>query len=790
MIVDRNQPPRASSGRVVRWTEQAGEARVGGLQGSLVIVLLNPRRPRALSGVEGDDGFVLPPRLLRPKHVEGIDPAIASGPAQPAGQATCRYRGFVTGSEYWSDDAIAHLDQDRFSRTEFARLVAKTIDAVPLGAASTVFGIVGPWGSGKSSVAAMVGECLPGSWIVQPFTPWAATGVVGLQLEFVAALDTALGGSGAEEQAARAALKKYVRLARPLLAAVPGVGDYLAETAEVAVSGFAERKPWSTEFGKMAESLEVMERRVLVVCDDIDRLDASELLEFLKVVRLLGRFPNVHYLVAYDADTVEDLLAAQGVAGRTASFMEKIVQHPFELPKVDSATRWSHASAAMSRTLEAQQVELDESGVERYRSLLGALTSGLTTPRQLARFEQHMSVLSQLVPGEVDLLDFAAVAYLRLNHHEVYDALPTWTPQLQAGLRIESGGKVTNEGGLTEEGWVERISQTSRRPLTAGAWEVLQFLYPNLGGDGSRPLHPQAFADYLYEERYFTLGVPENDVSDVLVARAVSSLLAIAANAGAEAEVKKILTDSHASITRLAITKMRRHRSRLIGSDNPIGRLVAFLHGEYLRLEPEKDQPDSPVDLVFDWLSEEVVRGYVSSEFDRDGLVQRFGEEIILGVLLRASAPFGSSRDTNVAAMLSDFADHFLRELDEPGVIALEPWEYLRLKLSLVERALGGEKLDGLLDGKVDGDPLAFEQVATALVRTAHWRGSRDVRLQLEFEGRTWSAVVSEEVRKRMAAFLPSEFDDAPIDTGDVSDDNRRRIAIVRARSEFGPNRA
>lgn len=696
----------------------------------------------------------------------------------------------MTGSGYWSDDAIAHVDQDRFNRTEFARLVAQTIDAIPLGAASTVFGIVGPWGSGKSSVAAMIGECLPGSWIVQTFTPWAATGVVGLQLEFVAALDSALGGSGAEEQAARAALKKYVRLARPLLAAVPGVGGYLAETAEEAASDFAERKPWSTEFGKMAESLEVMERRVLIVCDDIDRLDASELLEFLKVVRLLGRFPNVHYLVAYDADTVEDLLAAQGVAGRTASFMEKIVQHPFELPKVDWATRWSHASAAMSRTLEEQQVELDEAGVERYRSLLGALTTGLTTPRQFARFEQHMSVLAQLVPGEVDVLDFAAVAYLRLNHHEVYDALSTWTPQLRAGLRSESGGKVKNEGGLTEEGWIERISQTSRRPLTVGAWEVLRFLFPNLGADAARPLHPQAFANYLYEERYFTLGVPENDVSDVVVARAVSSLLTINADAEAEAKVKKILTDSHASIARIAVEKMRLHRRGLIASDPSVSGLVAFLHGEYLRLEPDKDEPDSPIDLVFDWLSDEVVRGYASSEFDRDGLIQSFGEETMLRVLLRASAPFGSSRDTNLAAMLSDFAEHFLRELDKPGISALEPWGYLRLKLSLVERALGKDKLAGLLDSKVDGDPGAFEQVATAMVRTAHWRGSRDVRLELEFEGATWAAVISEDVRKRMAALLPSKFDNDSIDTEDVSEDSRRRLAIVRARSEFGLNRA
>jgi hypothetical protein len=690
----------------------------------------------------------------------------------------------VTSAENWSDDPISNTGQDQFKRAEFSSLVSKTIDGTQPGAASTVFGLVGPWGSGKSSVAAMIGEYLPDSWTVQSFTPWAASGVAGLQLEFVAALDSALGGAGAEELAARTALKRYVDLARPLLAAVPGVGSAMADVAKKAAADFAERKPWSTEFDKMAKSLKAMNRRVLIVCDDIDRLDATELLEFLKVVRLLGRFPNVHYLVAYDADTVEDLLAAQGVAGRTSSFMEKIVQHPFELPKIDWATRWRHASAAMIRSLDAQNVELDEVGIERYRLLLDALTTGLTTPRQLARFEQHMTVIAQLVPGEVDALDFAAVAYLRLNHHEIFDTLPAWARQLGAGLRSESEGAVKNEARLSEAEWLERISQVSRRPSTAAAWAMIQFLYPDIRETSSRPLHPQAFANQLYQERYFSLGVPDNDVSDVLAARAVSSWIGIRADNDAEATISKILSDSHASIARLAVEKMRSHRRGMNAVS--VKGLVDFLHREHLRLQSGADDTESAADLVFDWLTEEVVNGYEDSEYDRDGLITAFGEEVMLGVLLRATSAIRSRRDANLSAMLSDFADYFLRNLMSPGASALEPWGYLRLKLSLIERAAGKTALAGLLDSKVDGFPAVFEQAAVAMVRTARWHGSHDVRLELEFESDIWATSVSEEVRRRMATQLPSEFDTAAIDTDDVSDENRRRLAIVRARAEFG----
>lgn len=681
----------------------------------------------------------------------------------------------------WSDDPLIGIQGDTFGREPFARLLAQTIDRIQVGSASTVFGLVGRWGSGKSSVAVMVGELLPDSWIVQPFTPWAATGTSGLQLEFVAALDAALGGELAEEEAAKIALQKYAKWVSPVLSVLPGIGNLLATTAQTAVDELSAREPWSAEFEALADLLQAMEKRVLIVCDDIDRLDARELLEFLKVVRLLGRFPNVHYLVAYDADAVEDLLAAEGVGGRTSSFMEKIVQHPFELPKIDEATRWKHISDAMLRSLDDQGVELDESRLERYRLLLDTLTIGLVTPRQIARYESHLRVLSALVPGEVDFLDFAALANLRLNHHEVYEALPDWAPELRIGLK---GG--TNDKGLTEQEWISRIDQVSRRPDITGAWETICFLFPDTRSSRQGSVHPQAFSNAGYLERYYSLGVPENDVSDVLVARAVKSLLDREPDSEAEATVLNKISTGHPTVARVFVEKLRDYRKTLLGEPDKVAKIVRFLFSEYKRVEPRRYDPGSSLDITFDWLSDEVFRGYTGGEFTREVLIELFGEELALSLLLRVSWSLGSSHDERMKEMLSDFADYFLDALAGEGVSALEPFEYLRLKLSLVTRAKGGQAIAGLLDQKVDGDIGTFESVAMAMVRTENWVGSGTVRQNLNFEATEWTAVISADVRERMAAELTAEFDSEPIDTSDISDSNRRRLAIVKVRSEFG----
>lgn len=547
----------------------------------------------------------------------------------------------MTNPKAWSDEPIDGVDGDSFGREPFANLLAQTIDRVQLGAASTVFGLVGPWGSGKSSVAAMVGEKLPETWVVQSFTPWAASGTAALQLEFVAALDSALGGGLAEKGAAKSALRKYAKWASPALSALPGIGRPLADTAQTVVDEFAARKPWSVEFEALAQLLKTMEKRVLIVCDDIDRLDATELLEFLKVVRLLGRFPNVHYLVAYDADTVEDLLAAEGIGGRTSSFMEKIVQHPFELPQIDVATRWRHISSAMIKSLDMQGVQLDESGMERYRLLIDTLTSGLVTPRQIARYENHLNVLSALVPGEVDALDFAALANLRLNHHEIYDVLPRWAEELREGLRGTS-----NDEGRTEEVWIARLEAMSRRADITGAWESVRFLFPHVRAARHSPLYPQAFSDSRYTERYYSLGVPANDVSDVMVSRAISSLLGREPDDTAEAAISKVLiTAAHPSLARLTFDKLRERRRMLLNGKDLVANLVTFLLSEYKRVEPSRNDPESSLDVIFDWLSDEVLRGYSAGEFNRGDLLEIFGEELSLGILIKISSPWGSSRD-------------------------------------------------------------------------------------------------------------------------------------------------
>lgn len=523
-----------------------------------------------------------------------------------------------------------------------------------------------------------------------------------------------------------------------------------------------------------------MKKRVLIVCDDIDRLDATELLEFLKVVRLLGRFPNVHYLVAYDSDTVEDLLAAASVGGRSASFMEKIVQHPFELPRIDYATRWGHIREALMRAVGDSGVRLEAAGLERSRLLSDVLTEGLETPRQIARYEQHLNVLTTLVRGEVDFLDFAAAAYLRLNHHEVYEALPEWTPQLRKGLSVDSA-----KGALTEDGWQRRIADTSRRDNTTGAWAAIGFLFPGLSSSTPGFRHPQAFSDPQYQERYYSLGVPGNDVSDLLIARTAKSFVSQRLDEDAEQAFAAILDGAHPSVARLAIKKLDAERSRTAESGDNVMRLIEFLSQYYERFKPTESDAGSPAAPVFALLGEEVLRGYSVGQIDRGWLLQLLGESRAFDLVLDVASGWGSNRDDRKVALLKDFMQFAVESLSKPGTVIAEPADRLREKVDLLWRATDEAGLQGWFDLIVTEDVVAFEALALAMVGVTTWHGPGTSRDELKFDQLRWTTLISEDIRQRMAAQLTSEFDGETLDEYDLSEANRRRFAIRAVRAEL-----
>ena len=63
----------------------------------------------------------------------------------------------------------------------------------------------------------------------------------------------------------------------------------------------------------MQAGLNCIDRPVVIVIDDIDRLEKNELFEVLRLIRNTGNFANLIYVVAYDERYVVEQLSNLGI---------------------------------------------------------------------------------------------------------------------------------------------------------------------------------------------------------------------------------------------------------------------------------------------------------------------------------------------------------------------------------------------------------------------------------------------------------------------------------------------
>lgn len=509
----------------------------------------------------------------------------------------------MTGAS-WHDEAITTDAQDEFGRVGIADHIADLIIANHSWEASRVYGLTGPWGSGKSSVINLVCDRLErrGSederWVVAQFTPWATSSTDALLVEFYASLSAAL-GRGSRSRQVRKLLGACLQAAAPALGHVPYAGSALSWFANAGSRALDRQESWVTAFSKFTAKLHELDVRILVVADDIDRLQHDELVTLLKVVRLLGRFPGVDYMLAYDERTLfsnlKDAHVGADSSDRARLFMEKIVQYPIALPPLLAHQILSRLDRGFTDALDGR-VDAGES-LSRIEGLQDLFVRQLGTPRSIDRYlAQVRFVLSMHSPGEIDEADLMLVTLLHLQFPAVYERLPRWR------------GLLTGHKSLGDMLKSKRGEKTNFSPLLDGldgddthdAGRLVGSLFPAFSESWGRG-RPH-ICDHLYFDRYFVHMVPDDDIADATVVHA----LEVSSAEGPEADgLRSLLTDEAVQgLPDLALDKLRQASSETPRDESGTLNLIASIMDVLPSLENGANTLFRRQDRAIHWASE------------------------------------------------------------------------------------------------------------------------------------------------------------------------------------------
>ncbi len=329
-------------------------------------------------------------------------------------------------SNYLNDSPIEDFGDDRYSVSPFAKALARSFLKItkPVG---TTIALHGPWGSGKSSVVNLMKcELVTANnekLVVSDFKCWWFRGEEALALAFMQELNAILKGTLGDK------VKGIIpSIARTLLQAGPIVGPtiatatgnpwfgFLGGLSNFAATFFPKDQTIEKLFTKLSAVLAEQDRRFLIIIDDIDRLGPQEAMAIFRMVKSVGRLPNVMYLLVFDRE-LADKAVAQLYPSEGPHFLEKIIQAGFELPM----PLQSDLNAAVLSSVEDVCGEPNEDQIRRTMNVFyDAVAPYLNTPRHVARFRNAIGFTWPAIANEISVADFIALETLRLYEPELF----------------------------------------------------------------------------------------------------------------------------------------------------------------------------------------------------------------------------------------------------------------------------------------------------------------------------------------------------------------------------------
>ncbi len=319
---------------------------------------------------------------------------------------------------------------------------------------SFVVGLAGPWGSGKTSFLNMVKETLRAESdtpIIVDFNAWLYSSQEQLVKQFFSEIKRAISGKAGEQIGTRVAneistaLTDYadtiadegasligtaMTLAVPqlaLLQAIPGVssaGKHTLRRMSTLAGNALKRKERTVEQQRedIVKKLSALDRNILVIIDDVDRLSTEDICAIFKLVNLTASFPRMTFLLSYDMAVVTEALGGiQGVDG--GMYLEKIVQLPLILPPAPTKILHKQLEDMLDPYISSSTVfrVIDQ---ERDRLLVifeSLVTSHAKTPRQVKRYLNTFDAIAPAVKDEICPTDVIGLVGLHVFMPHTYD---------------------------------------------------------------------------------------------------------------------------------------------------------------------------------------------------------------------------------------------------------------------------------------------------------------------------------------------------------------------------------
>jgi hypothetical protein len=424
------------------------------------------------------------------------------------------------------------VERDDFKRKPFAQRISNTIVSRKE-PSSIVVGIYGKWGEGKTTVLNFIEDKLKTyeNIICIRYNPWYYSDEVMLLQDFFNILAEKLEKINSSTNL-KIQVKKYGKRI-----------SQLATSKSTTISlGPLQFNPFSSDSfldltASKKEIQAVLERfniRIVVLMDDIDRLDKNEIQSIFKLVKLSADFHYLDYILAFDEEMVASALGENYGSSDIESgrnFLEKIINVPLHLPQAGETALFSFLRDGIDNNVlpMIKQKFTEEEYEVFFKQFRKGLQIRLKTPRMAKRYQNALIFALPILEDEVNIVDLMLIEGIRVFYPKMYDLIKNNAEVFINNNLLETELKKSFEEINTEIESLPFQERDSFRDLLAflfpGSQRISNTSYSSYPVENQQSLtRKRRIASLRYFNRYFSYAVPVGDIPDLEIDHFIESI--------------------------------------------------------------------------------------------------------------------------------------------------------------------------------------------------------------------------------------------------------------------------
>ena len=430
-----------------------------------------------------------------------------------------------SSSKINADVPIKTINDDELNRADFSIRVAESIlnydDKECL-----VLGLMGEWGSGKTSIRNMVFEHIESKneeYILIKFNPWYFSNQDSLLFHFFDELTEGFNKKDVFKNicAKVSKLKDKLVSATTINVGVEGNGISLNLKELFNKKDYETFNSIKIDLMKLFDDFDY---KIIISIDDIDRLTNDEIKQIFLLVKSLANFPNVIYILSFEDFVVKKALSSESYSGE--SYLEKIIQIPIFVPEV-TQTKMNDLIMKRFYSIFSDNPEVIERYFDRgLKNILWKIFPFIKTIRDLNRYMNVLNFYKGSLVDELNVGDFLILLLLQIFEQEIYKEIKNRKYDLIGFYKLQQ--LKFDEQKEVVSNLFNDLYALSQTKLENELFSVLLYLFPifvkiNMpnqhfnGEDVNRWADNKKICAEKYFDKYFTLTLEENEVSDSFI---------------------------------------------------------------------------------------------------------------------------------------------------------------------------------------------------------------------------------------------------------------------------------